>query len=74
MTQLPVHNFSNRMLNPGIGYFMSCLGACSRCSSARASSRFVLSLIIAMSPNKEEIRADASLSERLAPEPAPQLE
>ena len=28
---------------------------------------FLLSLIIAMSPNEEEIRADASLSERLAP-------
>jgi len=31
---------------------------------------FLLSLIIAMSPNEDEIRADASLSERLAPEPA----
>ena len=27
MTQLPVHDFSNGMLNPGIGYLMSCLGA-----------------------------------------------
>ena len=35
---------------------------------------FLLSPTIAMSPNEEEIRADASLNERLAPEPAPQLE
>ena len=34
---------------------------------------FLLSLIIAMSPNEDEIRADANLSERLAPEPASQL-
>jgi NO-binding membrane sensor protein with MHYT domain len=31
---------------------------------------FLLSLTIAMSPNEDEIRADASLSRRLAPEPA----
>ncbi len=35
---------------------------------------FVLSLIIAMSPNEDEIRADAALSERLAPEPAAEIE
>ena len=35
---------------------------------------FVLSLIIAMSPNEKEIRADASLTERLVPEPALRLE
>jgi NO-binding membrane sensor protein with MHYT domain len=35
---------------------------------------FLLSLTIAMSPNEDEIHADASLSQRLAPEPAPQLE
>jgi hypothetical protein len=35
---------------------------------------FLLSLTIAMSPNEDEIRADASLSERLAPAPAPRLE
>ena len=27
MTQLQVHNFSNGVLNPGVGYLMSCLGA-----------------------------------------------
>ena len=35
---------------------------------------FLLSLTIAMSPNEAEILADATLSERLAPEPAPELE
>ena len=27
MVQLPVHNFSNGLLNPGLGYLMSCLGS-----------------------------------------------
>ncbi|MGD0062019.1 MAG: MHYT domain-containing protein [Streptosporangiaceae bacterium] len=27
MAQVPVHNFSNGLLNPGIGYLMSCLGS-----------------------------------------------
>jgi NO-binding membrane sensor protein with MHYT domain len=27
MAQLPVHNFSNGLLNPGLGYLMSCLGS-----------------------------------------------
>jgi hypothetical protein len=35
---------------------------------------FLLSLTIAMSPNEAEILADATLSERLAPEPVPELE
>jgi NO-binding membrane sensor protein with MHYT domain len=27
VVQLPVHNFSNGLLNPGLGYLMSCLGS-----------------------------------------------
>ena len=27
MVQVPVHNFSHGLLNPGLGYLMSCLGS-----------------------------------------------
>lgn len=102
MTQLQVNQFSHGLLNPGLGWLLSCLGSFIglRCLTraraytgrARASGlliasvavsgepssslllplllgasvvTFLLMLIIAVSPNEDEIRADASLSRRL---------
>jgi hypothetical protein len=72
-----VDNFSYGLLNPVLGYLMSCLGAFIglRCvTRARAYQglrifSFLALIVIMLTPSEEEILADVRLSERLAERP-----